>query len=872
MGGFSQLTPEGRSDKLWIPQDTAAQQAKIDYEKYFPPAARRNSIMLEAKGNNALDKAALQDAMALHDKIELVKAGNDTLRTLCLMRPSAAHPCFVQSVLEFWHFDKTKLDNDANPLATINAAGKSQDDLRRLLGSPTFAADGKVVSAKVLMMNYFLKSRLEKAGGGLDDPRGEAWEEEFLKVLKCDDPVCATEETCTCSYESKHFTTYVWATRSFSDVFGSLIRGDVGLINAAFFVMAIYITLNLGGLCHKIKSRALLALGSLLCIVLAGAAGYGIAMYMQFKYTPVMSVLPFVLLGIGVDDSFVIMNALDRVDPNLPINERIAHALSHAGVSIMFTSVTDFVAFAISISSALPALSAFCAYAAFSILMMFVLQVFIFTAFATFDARRVASHRIDCCPCICANGCPCCKTVPANEAIDAETGKDKNQLCCAASPHPGGRMGIFLQNTLAPAITKTPVAIGILVASVAFSVLCIWMASQLPVEDIVDKFIPDDSYVQTYIKMSGEYFGSVPVSVSIVTTSAHSRLDDYSAVDVQKALAAMGSRVDELGQFEPSSGDTFMCWAPAYTAAIKAGSVGVAVAHDGNGYATDRAQYFTGLKTWLGAAGAAYGRDVVWVDDADAQKGITATRCSAQLKPMWIGRNGKLEIDEDKAVVALDKVMEGVAAWTGLPGGKAFAYARDFLSWEVYRIIKREMFMSVGLCMLAVLILTMIIIAHPGAAFLVFLSVGMVVVDLLGCMHLWGLAIDNVSVIQLVIAVGLAVDYSAHIGHNFMTKQGTNAERVILTMGDVGSAVLNGGVSTFLAVMLLAGSKSYVFRVLFVSFFLTVVVGLFHGMIVLPAMLALAGPQGYAGRVTEGSGPGGKTIGKGDQDAYNVKE
>merc|ERR1719313_834358 len=117
-------------------------------------------------------------------------------------------------------------------------------------------------------------------------------------------------------------------------------------------------------------------------------------------------------------------------------------------------------------------------------------------------------------------------------------------------------------------------------------------------------------------------------------------------------------------------------------------------------------------------------------------------------------------------------------------------------------------------------------------------------------MHLWGLAIDNVSVIQLVIAVGLAVDYSAHIGHNFMTKQGTNAERVILTMGDVGSAVLNGGVSTFLAVMLLAGSKSYVFRVLFVSFFLTVVVGLFHGMIVLPAFLCLVGPAGYAGRVS----------------------
>merc|ERR1719326_2729048 len=113
-------------------------------------------------------------------------------------------------------------------------------------------------------------------------------------------------------------------------------------------------------------------------------------------------------------------------------------------------------------------------------------------------------------------------------------------------------------------------------------------------------------------------------------------------------------------------------------------------------------------------------------------------------------------------------------------------------------------------------------------------------------MKLWGLAIDNVTVIQLVVAVGLAVDYSAHVAHGFMTKDGTRAERVKAALGDVGSAVLNGGVSTFLAVMLLAASKSYVFRVLFQQFFLTVVFGLAHGMIFLPVLLATFGPACYA--------------------------
>lgn len=45
--------------------------------------------------------------------------------------------------------------------------------------------------------------------------------------------------------------------------------------------------------------------------------------------------------------------------------------------------------------------------------------------------------------------------------------------------------------------------------------------------------------------------------------------------------------------------------------------------------------------------------------------------------------------------------------------------------------------------------------------------------------------------------------------------------------------------------MVLAFSKSYVFRVLFQTFFLTVILGLAHGMILLPVMLSLVGPAPY---------------------------
>ena len=59
---------------------------------------------------------------------------------------------------------------------------------------------------------------------------------------------------------------------------------------------------------------------------------------------------------------------------------------------------------------------------------------------------------------------------------------------------------------------------------------------------------------------------------------------------------------------------------------------------------------------------------------------------------------------------------------------------------------------------------------------------------------------------------------------------------------NIGPAVLNGGISTFLAFVLLAGSRSHVFSVFFKIFFLVVTFGLFQGLVVLPVLLSIFGP------------------------------
>ena len=72
---------------------------------------------------------------------------------------------------------------------------------------------------------------------------------------------------------------------------------------------------------------------------------------------------------------------------------------------------------------------------------------------------------------------------------------------------------------------------------------------------------------------------------------------------------------------------------------------------------------------------------------------------------------------------------------------------------------------------------------------------------------------------------------------------GDRNERTISALSTIGSAVFNGGLTTFLALVLLGLSTSHVFISFFKVFCLTVMFGLYHGLVLLPVLLAILGPD-----------------------------
>mmetsp|Transcript_27432 Transcript_27432/g.12778 ORF Transcript_27432/g.12778 Transcript_27432/m.12778 type:complete len:154 (+) Transcript_27432:185-646(+) len=144
--------------------------------------------------------------------------------------------------------------------------------------------------------------------------------------------------------------------------------------------------------------------------------------------------------------------------------------------------------------------------------------------------------------------------------------------------------------------------------------------------------------------------------------------------------------------------------------------------------------------------------------------------------------------------------------------------------------------MNMGTALIAVFVVVYLMMMELIASILVVFLVAAVVIDLMGTMHFWDETWNSVTVINSVMCIGLAVDYSAHITHAFLVAKGTY--RLKHALGELGASVCHGAISTFLAIIPMAGAVSYLFKIFFKMWFGIIIFGIGHGMLLLPCILS----------------------------------
>ncbi|GFO48112.1 patched domain-containing protein 3 [Plakobranchus ocellatus] len=775
-------------DKLWVPTDSQMPKDKEWIDENYPSKTRFELMIAES--SNILTPKGLAGLLDIYEKsLTISTSSGITLIDICI---KTRWNCVVFSILEIWRYNSAiirsltqeQIISDINTVARSPVYGK-EIDVSTYLGSFTTNSTGHITAAQAALMTWLVISNKTVESTTM------SWEDEFIEL--------------GLAGHSDIDSVYVLTGKSWQEETGKAIKSDISLLSAGYFIVIVFVLAVLGKF-NFMEQRAWLTLAGFICIGLSLLVSIGLSSAFQQGYGPLHSVLPFLLLGIGVDDMFVIMGALNNLLPkeqDYDIPQKVAEVLRHAGVSITVTSLTDFVAFMIGATTILPAFRSFCVYAALGILALYALQAVFFTACLTFDLRRLKKQRDACC------------------------------FCCVRHPSPPYTPNQCSQRQFVPfvfkhglskIITKLPFKVLVTVTAVALFVVNIWGTINL--DEYFDRnwFLPADSYAKFFIIAQEKHFPDSGMTGYVYCGN----LDYWNK---KSQLEALVTAMDRNPDIQNGSTDP---WFSALTGWLSTTTDrDVKEQLDDNKYPESEMAFLKLTHELITKVAPRTSANVLFSEGPVLD--IKASRFPFR----------HIQLDDTTSQISAMDNMRVLVQAAGFSNSECFPYSRAYISYETSKVVRQELFRNLGLACLCVFIVTLILIANFWTSLLVFCCVLFTLVDVAGTMQFWGLTIEGVTSIVLLLSIGLAVDYSAHIGHMFMTVVGTRQNRTKETLGEMGPPVFYGGFSTFLAFVLLSNSNSYVFQTFFKVNFLVVMYGLFHGLILLPVFLSWMGPPPY---------------------------
>ncbi|XP_041856023.1 protein patched homolog 1 isoform X1 [Melanotaenia boesemani] len=250
----------------------------------------------------------------------------------------------------------------------------------------------------------------------------EAWQRRYSEAVL--QSVAANSSQKVLSFTT---TTLEDILKSFSDI--SVIR-----VASGYLLMLAYACLTmLRWDCAK--SQGAVGLAGVLLVTLSVAAGLGLCSLLGISFNAATTqVLPFLALGVGVDDVFLLAHAFSETGQNnrIPFEDRTGECLKRTGASVALTSISNVTAFFMAALIPIPALRAFSLQAAVVVVFNFAMVLLIFPAILSMDLYRREDRRFDI---FCCFYSPCANRVIQIEPQAYLDGADPNRY----SPPPSYR-------------------------------------------------------------------------------------------------------------------------------------------------------------------------------------------------------------------------------------------------------------------------------------------------------------------------------------------------------------------------------------------------------------------------------------------------
>ncbi|XP_036206410.1 protein patched homolog 2 isoform X8 [Myotis myotis] len=749
-----------------------------------------------------------------------------------------------------------------------------------LLGGMARSPQGQLLRAEALQSTFLLMSPRQLYEhfrgdyqthdiGWSEEQAGtvlQAWQRRFVQLAQEALPENASQQI------------HAFSSATLDDILQAFSEVSAARVAGGYLLMLAYACVTmLRWDCAQ--SQGAVGLAGVLLVALAVASGLGLCALLGIAFNAATTqVLPFLALGIGVDDIFLLAHAFAEAPPGTPLQvdvwideERMGECLLRTGPSVALTSINNMAAFFMAALVPIPALRAFSLQAAIVVGCNFAAVMLVFPAVLSLDLHRRHCQRLD-------------------------------VLCCFSSPCSARVIQILPQEL---ADRTVPVGIAHLTATVHAFAHCDSSSQHVitslppqahlvpPPSDPLSSelFSPGGSTRDLLGQEEGTRQKAAYKSLPCARwTLAHFARHQFAPLLLQSRAKESRLRLTRTGLLGalpatptamalrmgpwPTSCSSRPGMPGSLWISARWGEGWTAWGHRGPGLRGPGLQpslppqlttrklvdteglvppelFYVGLTVWvssdpLGLAASQanfYPPPPEWLHDKYDTTGENLRIPAAQ--PLEFAQFPFLlrGLQKTEDFVEAIEGARAACAEAGQAGVRAYPSGSPFLFWEQYLGLRRCFLLAVCILLVCTFLVCALLLLNPWTAGLIVLVLAVMTVELFGIMGFLGIKLSAIPVVILVASVGIGVEFTVHVALGFLTTQGSRNLRAARALEHTFAPVTDGAVSTLLGLLMLAGSNfDFIVRYFFVVLTVLTLLGLLHGLVLLPVLLSILGP------------------------------